>query len=225
MVKASMESISAQVAGRLRARGVPFRANDNIAPYLEPGELDGIQAEVEDRMTGVLGSLVIDVENDHNTRDTARRIAKMFVREVFAGRYEAMPQATEFPNEKRLGDILVVGPMTVRSTCSHHFAPILGHAWVGVISGEKVLGVSKFSRLFSWFASRPQIQEELAVQVADCLEALLKPRGLAVVIKAMHSCMTWRGVKDSDSKMTTSVMRGLFMTSAEARQEFLELLK
>lgn len=114
---------------------------------------------------------------------------------------------------------------TIRSTCSHHFAPILGKAWIGVIPRDRVIGISKFSRLANWVCARPQIQEEAAVQIADLLEEKINPLGIAIVIKASHSCMTWRGVKDESAQMTTSIMRGVFREDHKARAEFLEFVK
>lgn len=208
-----------------RKNGVAFRANDNISAYLKDGDLPAIKAEVEEAVGNVLRALVIDTENDHNTKGTAERISRMFVDEVFAGRYQPAPKCTSFPNDKHLDDIMVVGPITFRSTCSHHFAPIQGKAWVGVVPSDTVIGISKFSRLVRWVSSRPQIQEECAVQIADLLEEKMRPLGLALVIKAQHSCMTWRGVKDAESSMVTSVMRGIFRDDPAARNEFLEMIK
>lgn len=212
------------IAERLRESGVSFKANDNISQYLTDEDRDQIQKDVEAKVEALLQALVIDTENDPNTKETARRIAKMYLKEVFAGRYEPMPKATDFPNTKKLDDILVV-KTTIRSTCSHHFAPILGEAWIGVIPNERVIGISKFNRLANWICSRPQIQEECAVQLADLLEQLIAPKGLAIVIKASHTCMTWRGVKDTNAEMTTSIMRGIFRDNIAARKEFLEFVK
>lgn len=213
---------SAEIRARLKAAGAPFLANDSIAAHIEPGELEMIEAEVARHVAGILDALVIDTENDHNTRDTAKRVAKMYVREIFAGRYTPRPPVTDFPNAKKLDQVYTVGPITVRSACSHHMCPIEGQAWCGVIPGERVIGLSKFNRLADWVLSRPQIQEEAVVQLADEIEALIKPRGLAVVIKAKHTCMTWRGVREgADAAMTTSVMRGIFREAPAAREEFL----
>lgn len=206
---------------RLRARGAAFAANDNIAAHLEPGDVDAIELDVRRAAEGLLDALVIDTERDHNTRDTARRMARMLVREVYAGRYTPRPDITDFPNAKRLDELYTVGPIAVRSACSHHLVPILGHAWIGCIPGERVIGLSKFARLAEWVLARPQIQEEAAVQLADELEVLVRPRALGVVISAQHLCMSWRGVRDAGAAMTTSVMRGLFRESDSARAEFL----
>lgn len=211
-------------AERLREKGVPFRANDNISQYLSKDDLKSIQKDVEEKVAALLKALVIDVENDPNTKGSAERIARMYMTEVFAGRYQPAPKATDFPNTKKLDDMLVVST-TIRSTCSHHFAPILGKAWIGVIPRDRVIGISKFSRLANWVCARPQIQEEAAVQIADLLEEKINPLGIAIVIKASHSCMTWRGVKDESAQMTTSIMRGVFREDHKARAEFLEFVK
>lgn len=212
------------ILDRLRETGIPFAANDNISEVLRPGDLESIEAVVELAVKQVLHALVIDYTCDHNTRDTARRVAKMLVREVYRGRYEPCPDVTDFPNVKGLDELYTVGPITVRSACSHHMVPILGKAWIGVIPGERLIGLSKFARLTEWVMARPQIQEEAAVQLADLLEMLVAPRALAVVIKAEHLCMSWRGVRDGDACMTTSVMRGLFREQLAARQEFLSMI-
>lgn len=213
------------IAERIRSAGGSFFANDNIAHHLEPGELEALERELVDTMGSVLRGLVIDTENDHNTQETAKRIAKMYVREVFRGRYQPMPSVTDFPNAKHLDEVYTIGPITVRSGCSHHMVPIMGKAWVGVLPSERVIGISKFIRLVEWIMARPQIQEEATVQVADLIERLINPKGLAIVVRAQHQCMTWRGVRETDTSMTTSVMRGVFLTNPAARSEFLKLIE
>ena len=218
-------SISETVRNRIIDAGGRFSANDNICRFIRDGELDLLKKEVEGRVVSVLKSLVIDVENDPNVIETAERISRMFIDEVFAGRYQPEPRVAYFPNAKGLDDLMVVGPITLRSTCSHHFAPITGDIWVGVLPSETVIGISKFSRLVRWVASRPQIQEDMAVQIADLLEEKIHPRGLAIYIRGVHSCMTWRGVKDSNSEMITSVMRGTFRDNPALRSEFMDIVK
>lgn len=220
-----MTTTSDTIRNRLKEGGFPFCANDNIAAHLLPGELEALQAEVELRVQDLLGALVVDTVNDHNTRETAGRVARMYVREVFKGRYEAPPKVTDFPNAKHLDEIYTVGPITVRSACSHHLVPITGQCWVGVKPSDRVIGLSKFNRLVEWVMARPQIQEEAAIMLADTIQELIKPQGLAVVIKAQHQCMTWRGVKDNDTQMVTSIMRGFFRDDAKARQELMEILR
>ena len=217
---------SERVRYRLLAAGCRHHANDNIAAFIEEGELDALQAEVQAKMQEVLRALVIDTDSDHNTQDTAKRVAKMFVREVFAGRYKAAPAVTEFPNVSRLNELMIVGPITVRSACSHHFCPVIGKIWIGVLPNEhtNVIGLSKYARLAEWVMGRPQIQEEAVVQLADLIQVKTQPDGLAIVMEASHFCMAWRGVKDMDSKMINSVMRGVFLKNANLRREFLSLI-
>ncbi|MGN6578861.1 MAG: GTP cyclohydrolase I [Bordetella sp.] len=218
--------LSLRIRQRLLSAGTRFHANDNIADYLCDGEIELLQDEVADRMQEVLRALVIDVDSDHNSRETARRVAKMFVREVFSGRYEPAPDVTEFPNVERLEELMIVGPVTIRSACSHHLCPIIGRLWIGVLPDQdsNLIGLSKYARLAQWIMSRPQIQEEAIKQLADLLESRLAPKGVAVVLEADHFCMHWRGVKDDQSQMVNSVMRGAFVEDKSLRAEFLSLL-
>jgi GTP cyclohydrolase I len=219
--------VSEVIRNRLKASRKRFHANDNIANFIEPGELALLLDEVEAKMKGVLESLVIDTEADHNTNDTARRVAKMYLHEVFGGRYAGQPKITEFPNVEHLNELMIVGPITVRSACSHHFCPVMGKVWIGVMPNEhtNVIGLSKYARLADWIMSRPQIQEEAVVQLADLIQEKTQPDGLAVVMNATHYCMSWRGVKDPDSRMINSVMRGAFLKDANLRREFLSLIR
>jgi GTP cyclohydrolase I len=218
--------VSVKIRERLQAARRRFHANDNIADFIEPGELEQLLDEVESKMQGVLGSLVIDTDNDHNTGQTARRVAKMYLNEVFRGRYVQSPAVTEFPNAEHLNELMIVGPITVRSACSHHLCPVIGQIWIGVLPNEhtNVIGLSKYARLAEWVMGRPQIQEEAVVQLADLIQKKTQPDGLAIVMEASHFCMGWRGVKDVDSKMINSVMRGSFLKDANLRREFLSLL-
>ena len=218
--------ISVKIRERLAASRKRYHANDNIAEFIEPGELEKLLDEVEVKMQGVLDSLVIDTEHDHNTGDTARRVAKMYLNEVFKGRYVHAPAITEFPNVGHLNELMIVGPITVRSACSHHFCPVMGQIWIGIMPNEhtNVIGLSKYARLAEWVMGRPQIQEEAVVQLADLIQQKTQPDGLAIVMEASHFCMSWRGVKDMDSKMINSVMRGVFLKDPNLRREFLSLI-
>ena len=218
--------VSVKIRERLAVARKRFHANDNIAEFIEPGELELLLDEVEEKMKGVLSSLVIDTDNDHNTDNTARRVAKMYVNEVFRGRYVTGPAITEFPNVGHLNELMIVGPITVRSACSHHFCPVIGKIWIGVMPNEhtNVIGLSKYARLAEWIMGRPQIQEEAVVQLADLIQEKTQPDGLAIVMEASHYCMAWRGVKDMDSKMINSVMRGVFLKDPNLRREFLSLI-
>jgi GTP cyclohydrolase I len=218
--------VSIKIRERLTAARKRFHSNDNIADFIQPGELEALLDEVESKMKGVLESLVIDTQHDHNTGDTARRVAKMYLNEVFKGRYVKVPAITEFPNAEHLNELMIVGPITVRSACSHHFCPVIGKIWIGVLPNERtnVIGLSKYARLAEWVMGRPQIQEEAVVQLADLIQEKTQPDGLAIVMEASHFCMSWRGVKDMDSKMINSVMRGAFLKDPNLRREFLSLI-
>jgi len=218
--------VSLKIRERIKAARKRFHANDNIADFIRPGELEALLDEVESKMRGVLSSLVIDTDSDHNTQDTARRVAKMYLNEIFRGRYQEAPPVTEFPNAERLNELMIVGPITVRSACSHHLCPIMGKVWIGIMPNEhsNLIGLSKYARLIDWIMSRPQIQEEAVTQVADVLQSRMNPDGLAVIMEADHFCMHWRGVKDMDSKMINSVMRGSFLMDPNLRREFLSLV-
>jgi len=218
--------VSVKIRERLQAQRQRFHSNDNIAAHILPGELDALLNEVAGKMQGVLDSLVIDTENDHNTADTARRVAKMYIQEVFRGRYVNPPAVTEFPNAEHLNELMMVGPIVVRSACSHHLCPVIGKVWIGVLPNEhtNVIGLSKYARLAEWIMGRPQIQEEAVVQLADIIQERTQPDGLAIVMEASHFCMGWRGVRDLESKMINSVMRGVFLKDANLRREFLSLI-
>jgi GTP cyclohydrolase IA len=218
--------VSVKIRERLSVARKRFYANDNIADFIEPGELEKLLDEVESKMKGVLDSMVIDTEHDHNTGDTARRVAKMYLNEVFRGRYVKAPPITEFPNVGHLNELMIVGPINVRSACSHHFCPVMGQIWIGIMPNEhtNVIGLSKYARLAEWVMGRPQIQEEAVVQLADLIQEKTQPDGLAIVMEASHFCMSWRGVKDMDSKMINSVMRGVFLKDPNLRREFLSLI-
>ncbi|HOV20799.1 GTP cyclohydrolase I [Ottowia sp.] len=218
---------SDRIRYRLISAGHRYHANDNIADFIEDGELDELQAEVQAKLQEVLHALVIDTDKDHNTRGTAQRVAKMFVREVFAGRYAPAPAVTAFPNVSQLNELMIVGPLKVRSACSHHLCPILGQVWIGILPNatSDLIGLSKYARLAEWVLGRPQIQEEAVVMLADALERRIRPDGLAVVMQASHFCMHWRGVKDDGALMRNSVMRGAFLKDAALRREFLSLLE
>ena len=218
--------VSVKIRERLVQARKRFHANDNISAFIQPGEMASLLDEVEVKMQTVLDSLVIDTVSDHNTGNTARRVAKMYLNEVFNGRYVAAPAITEFPNAEHLNELMIVGPITVRSACSHHFCPVIGKIWIGILPNEhtNVIGLSKYARLAEWIMCRPQIQEEAVVQLADLIMEKTQPDGLAIVMEASHYCMAWRGVKDMDSKMINSVMRGVFLKDSTLRREFLALI-
>jgi len=149
----------------------------------------------------------------------------MYLHEVFKGRYYKQPNVTDFPNAKNLDEIYTLGPISVRSACSHHMVPIIGDCWIGIKPGDKVIGISKFARVADWVFSRPHIQEEAVMILADEIERLCEPKGLAILVKAKHYCMCWRGVKEPNTSMINSIVRGDFRHDASLKQEFFELVK
>lgn len=212
-------SISNTIRNRLKQAGKRFHGNDNISEFIQEGELVQLQAEVETAMQQVLESLVIDTENDHNTKETAKRVAKMFVNETFGGRYAPAPRVTSFPN-MGYKSLYTSGPISVRSTCAHHFQNIVGKCWVGIVPEDEVIGLSKFNRIVHHIAERPQIQEEMTTEIAHELSKFAKTPNVAVVVKAEHHCMTHRGVKEHESDMTTAIMLGAFNEDPALKQEF-----
>jgi GTP cyclohydrolase I len=211
--------ISEEIRRRVEAAGVRFHSNDNIAEFIKQGELESLQQEVAHKLEGVLHSLVIDTVHDHNTQDTANRVAKMFIQETFSGRYRPVPKVTAFPN-MGYKSLYTTGPITIRSTCAHHFQNIVGKCWVGIVPEDEVIGLSKFNRLVHHICERPQIQEEMTTQIAEALKKYAKTENIAVVVKAEHHCMTHRGVREHESDMTTAIMLGRFLEDPALKQEF-----
>jgi GTP cyclohydrolase I len=216
------KNLSEVIRERLKKAGARFHCNDNISDYVTQKEVDQLVDEVAVKMQGVLESLVIDTENDHNTQDTARRVAKMFVKETFSGRYLPTPKVTAFPN---LGykSLYTTGPISIRSTCAHHFQNIVGRCWVGIVPNGEVIGLSKFNRLVHHICERPQIQEEMTTQIAEALKQYAKTDNIAVVVKAEHHCMTQRGVREHESDMTTAIMLGAFENDPALKKEFYDI--
>lgn len=203
-----------------RVKAVRNKANDNV------GFLPDF-AKVEEACANLLAALLINYQADPNTKETPYRMAKMFLHETMRGRYEPRPDLKAFPNQNGLDQLYVVGPIRINSMCSHHMVPIVGKVWMGILPNPEgeVLGLSKFARLADWIFRRPQIQEEATIQLANEVEEICKPDGLAVAVRAEHLCMTWRGVMDPESKMVTSVTRGKLREDKAARDEFFSLIK
>ena len=223
--KITLQLTSEIIRHRLHSEGARFHANDNISEYIFPGELESLEKEVAMRVRELLKSLLIDVDNDHNSKETAERVSRMYINEVFKGRYKKQPKVTDSPNAKNLDEIYTLGPISVRSACSHHLVPIIGDCWIGIKPGDKVIGISKFARVADWVFSRPHIQEEAVMILADEIESLCEPKGLAILVKAKHFCMCWRGVKEPNTSMINSIVRGDFRHDASLKQEFFELVK
>jgi GTP cyclohydrolase IA len=217
-----LEKISKIIKQRLVDAGERFHSNDNISKFVHDGEMEALQQEVEVAFRDVLDALVIDTENDHNTQDTAKRVAKMYIKEIFAGRFKSRPAITSFPN-MGYKSLYTSGPISIRSTCAHHFQNIVGNAWIGIIPEEEVIGLSKFNRLVHHIAERPQIQEEMTTDIANELVRFAKTPNVAVVVKAEHHCMTHRGVKEHESDMTTAIMLGAFNKDPALKKEFYDI--
>jgi GTP cyclohydrolase I len=211
-----------EIRQRIKAAGARFHSNDNISDFIQPGDVDALLDELTGQFQGVLDTLVIDTENDHNTQDTARRVAKMFICETFSGRYRPRPKVTSFPN-MGYKSLYTTGPISIRSTCAHHFQNIVGKCWVGVVPQDKVIGLSKFNRLVHHICERPQIQEEMTTQIAEALKEYAETDNIAVVVKAEHHCMTMRGVREHESDMTTAIMLGAFGKDPALKKEFYDI--
>ena len=214
--------ISKTIKNRIKKAGKRFHANDNISEYIEEGELEQLQSEVQEKLQGVLESLVIDTDSDHNTQETAKRVAKMYVKETFGGRYKPMPRVTSFPN-MGYKSMYTYGPISIKSTCAHNLQNIVGNAWVGIIPNGEVIGLSKFNRIIHHIVERPQIQEEMTTQIAEALQKYAHTKNIAVVVKAEHHCMTHRGVREHESDMTTAIMLGAFKDDPATRDEFYKI--
>lgn len=214
--------VSEQIRQRILDAGKRFHSNDNIADFIQDGELDILINEVAEHFEKVLKSLVIDTENDHNTQETARRVAKMFILETFNGRYRPVPKVTAFPN-MGYKSLYTTGPISIRSTCAHHFQNIVGRCWVGIVPEDEVIGLSKFNRIVHHICERPQIQEEMTTQIAEALKKYAKTTNIAVVVKAEHHCMTMRGVREHESDMTTAIMLGAFEKDPALKKEFYDI--
>lgn len=214
--------ISNIVRNRIVSANRRFHCNDNISDFINEEEIELLVDEVAEKFERVLNSLIIDIENDHNTQETARRVAKMFVKETFSGRYRPIPKVTAFPN---LGykSLYTTGPISIRSTCAHHFQNIVGKCWVGIVPDQEVIGLSKFNRIVHHICERPQIQEEMTTQIAEALKEYAKTPHIAVVVKAEHHCMTMRGVREHESDMTTAIMLGAFHEDPALKQEFYDI--
>jgi GTP cyclohydrolase IA len=200
------------------------RCNEAVAVPLNSAQEQAMIAAAAEKIAELFDVLLIDHRNDHNTRETPERVARMMVRELLRGRFSATPKITEFENAEGFDHLIVTGPIMVRSICAHHLMPIYGEAFVGVVPAPdgKVIGLSKYDRIVDHFAGRFQIQEELVKQVAGFIEDVTKPLGLAVRISAVHMCRTHRGVHAGHAnRMVSTVYCGSMLTSPALRDEFL----
>ena len=217
---------SQKIRQRLHNAGARYWAGDNISEYIEPGEKDELIDELTLKFNSVLDSLVIDTENDPNSIDTGRRLAKMYVNEIMAGRYNPRPSATAFPNdgEDRYEGMLVVRS-ELRSVCSHHHQPVAGVAYIGIIAAQKLIGLSKYTRIAQWCARRGTLQEELANDIAREIMEATGATDVGVYVQATHGCCENRGIMAHSSLTQTSVLHGAFKEDMGTKKEFFDNIK
>ena len=217
---------SKKIKEKLQKAGKRFWAGDNISEFLEEGDQQKLIDELAPKFESVLEGLVIDIENDPNSHDTGRRLAKMYINELMAGRYEPMPNATAFPNDSidRYEGMLVVRS-ELTSMCSHHHQIVRGVAYIGIIASEKLIGLSKYTRIAQWCAERGTLQEELANDIAREIQKATGTENLGVYIQATHGCVENRGVKAHSSLTQTTVLKGAFFDDPGTKKEFMDNIK
>jgi GTP cyclohydrolase I len=214
--------ISKEIIARLKDKGIRYYAGDNISDCLEPGDKDKLIEELVPKFREVLDSLVIDVENDPNSKDTPRRLAKMYIREIMSGRYNDMPNPNAFPNYVEGGyEGMLVVRSELKSMCSHHHQPVTGIAYIGIIAGDKLLGLSKYTRIAQWCAKRGTLQEELNVMIANEIQEQCETEHVGVYIQATHGCCENRGIMAHSSLTQTTVLRGGFKKE-DLKKEFFD---
>lgn len=218
--------ISQHIRNRIKAAGARFWAGDNISQYIQPEEIDPLIDELHKRFDAVLDSLIIDRETDPNSKDTGRRLAKMYVNEIMSGRYEPAPDATAFPND---GNDRYEGMLLVRSElksmCSHHHQPVNGVAYIGIIAAKKLIGLSKYTRIAQWCARRGTLQEELCNDIAREIMKATGSDDVGVYIQATHGCCENRGIMAHSSLTQTTVLRGAFYNDPGTKKEFFDNIK
>ena len=219
-------SISEEIKNRIQADGGRYWAGDNISKYLEEGDKQKIIDELAPKFETVLDGLVIDRHNDPNSMDTGKRLAKMYINELMAGRYDQMPNATAFPNHLENGykGMLVVRS-ELKSVCSHHHQPVSGVAYIGIIAAEHLIGLSKYTRIAQWCARRGTLQEELNNVIADEIQKATGSPNVGVYIQATHGCCENRGIMAHSSLTQTTVLRGAFNEDMGTKKEFMDNIK
>jgi GTP cyclohydrolase I len=211
---------------KMKREGKRFWAGDNISDYLHEGDVEKLIDEATPAFEQVLDSLLIDRETDPNSQGTARRLAKMYFNEIMAGRYESSPNATAFPNDTDGAyDGMLVVRSELKSMCSHHHQPVSGVAYIGIIAGPKLIGLSKYTRIAQWCARRGTLQEELCMDIAREIEFATNSRDVAVYIQATHGCCENRGIMAHSSLTQTTVLKGAFKTDAGVKKEFFDNIK
>ena len=218
--------ISDIILERIRNDGSRYWAGDNISKYVKDEERAQLVDELTEKFEGVLDSLLIDRHTDPNSRGTARRLAKMYLYEIMAGRYDPAPDATAFPNdsEDRYEGMLVVRS-ELRSMCSHHHQPVAGVAYIGIIAAQKLIGLSKYTRIAQWCSRRGTLQEELANDIAREIQKATGSENVAVYIQATHGCCENRGIMAHSSLTQTTVLKGAFKDDGNTKKEFFDNIK
>lgn len=219
-------SVSDIIRKRLADAGARYWAGDNISEHIEPGEKEQLIDELQVKFHAVLESLVIDTDNDPNSADTGRRLAKMYVNEIMSGRYDPRPKATAFPNDSQEAykGMLVVRS-ELKSMCSHHHQPVAGVAYIGIIAHKKLIGLSKYTRIAQWCARRGTLQEELAMVIAKEIKKSTESQHVGVYIQATHGCCENRGIMAKSSLTQTTVLRGDFKDIEGTKKEFMDNVK
>ena len=219
-------SKSEEVKARLVQAEMRYWAGDNISEVLQEGDKDILIDEAAIAFEGVLDALLIDRYNDPNSKGTAKRLAKMYYNEIMAGRYDTAPSATAFPNDSddRYAGMLVVRS-ELKSMCSHHHQPVAGIAYIGIIAADKLIGLSKYTRIAQWCARRGTLQEELANDIAREIQLATDAEHLGVYIQATHGCCENRGIMATSSLTQTTVLRGAFKDDAGTKKEFFDNIK
>ena len=220
------EPVSNTIIRRIKADGARYWAGDNISQYINDNEFDQLIDEITEKFEGVLDSLIIDRHEDPNSKGTARRLAKMYINEIMAGRYEPNPNATAFPNDSddRYEGMLVVRS-ELRSMCSHHHQPVSGVAYIGIIAGQKLIGLSKYTRIAQWCARRGTLQEELCNDISREIMKATGSDNVGVYIQATHGCCENRGIMAHSSLTQTTVLKGAFEKDTATKKEFMDNIK
>lgn len=217
---------SLEIRTKLKDAGIRYWAGDNISEVLQKGDKEQLIDELTEKFEAVLDSLVIDRYNDPNSKDTGRRLAKMYINEIMAGRYNPKPNATAFPNDPKDGyDGMLVVRSELRSMCSHHHQPVAGVAYIGIIAADKLIGLSKYTRIAQWCARRGTLQEELAVDIAREIMAVTGSKDVGVYVQAVHGCCENRGIMAHSSLTQTTVLKGAFSSDPSTKKEFFDNIK
>jgi GTP cyclohydrolase I len=220
-----MRKTSDKIRERLEANNVRYWANDNIADYIEEGEKQELIDEATEAFENVLQHLLIDTKTDPNSMDTGRRMAKMYINEIMSGRYDPMPNPSSFPNYIEGGyEGMLVVRSELTSLCSHHHQTVRGVAYIGIIAGPKLLGLSKYTRIAQWCAMRGTLQEDLNVMIANAIQKETGTEHVGVYVQATHGCCENRGIRAHSSLTQTTVLRGSFKEDA-VKKEFIDNVK